>query len=264
MNIQTKKRNKKYEFLVAFFIGLMLLPLMSCIGKTENNKTNIGMDDMAKKEETLVAKPKRIGVIGAGWLGGTVGSLWVKAGHEVMFSSRHPEELKEMAAKLGPNASVGTIAEAAAYGDILLFAVPYDAMPQLGKDLEKYLNGKVVLDACNGGSGDLASEVAVNGAGPTSAKYLKGSLLVRAFSSEDATAVEASFNRKNNKLAVPLAGNDKEAVEIAAQLIIDAGCVPIIVGDLSTGVKFQRNTPAFRANTNVSELRKLLGLPEEK
>src|SRR5208282_5929866 len=48
------------------------------------------------------AAKSRIGVIGAGRIGGTVGSLWVKAGHEVMFSSRHPEELKDLVAGLGP------------------------------------------------------------------------------------------------------------------------------------------------------------------
>lgn len=259
MNIQIKKSNKTYGYLAVFFISIMLMPLMSCFG----NSTNTEKNKMYKKDEIPAPKPKRIGVIGAGWLGGTVGSLWVKAGHEVMFSSRHPEELKEMAEKLGPLASVGTPAEAAAFGDILLFSVPYDAIPELGKDLEKHLAGKVVLDACNGGSGDLEKEVAKNGAGPTSAKYLKGSLLVRAFSSEDATAVEASFKRQSNKLAVPVAGDDKEAVGIAAQLVKDAGCIPVLVGDLSTGVKFQRNTPAFRANTNVTELRRLLGLPVE-
>ncbi|MFP2958464.1 NAD(P)-binding domain-containing protein [Myxococcus sp. 1LA] len=63
----------------------------------------------------------RIGVIGAGWLGGTVGRLWVKAGHEVLFSSRHPEELVSMAQELGPRASVGTPRQAAEFGTVLLF-----------------------------------------------------------------------------------------------------------------------------------------------
>jgi hypothetical protein len=70
--------------------------------------------------------PLPIGIIGAGWLGGTVGRLWVEAGHKVLFSSRHPEELVSMARRLGPNASAGTMREAAEFGSILLFAVPYD------------------------------------------------------------------------------------------------------------------------------------------
>src|SRR3954447_10146842 len=57
----------------------------------------------------------RIGTIGAGRIGGTVGGLWVKAGHPVMFSSKNPDEGKELAARLGPLASAGTVADAIAF-----------------------------------------------------------------------------------------------------------------------------------------------------
>lgn len=202
----------------------------------------------------------RIGVIGAGSLGGTVGKLLVKAGYEVMLSSRHPDELKPMAEELGKLASVGLPKEAAEFGEVLLFAVPYDAIPQLGIDLKEQLKGKIVLDACNGGSGELGKEVEANGAGPTTAKYLPGTRLVRGFSSEDATSIEASANRTDRKLGIPIASNDKGALEIASQLVKDAGCDPVIVGDLSSSVKFQRRTSAFRVNTTAPELRRILGL----
>ena len=87
----------------------------------------LGLHVGATKAETT--KPMRIGVIGAGSLGGTVGSVLVKAGHEVKFSSRHPEELVAMTRELGPRASVGTSREAAEFGTVLLFAVPYEALP---------------------------------------------------------------------------------------------------------------------------------------
>src|SRR5579862_6030381 len=61
----------------------------------------------------------RIGIIGAGHIGGTIGGLWVKAGHPVMFSSRHPEELKDLVGGLGSLASAGTVAQAIAFGDAL-------------------------------------------------------------------------------------------------------------------------------------------------
>lgn len=207
---------------------------------------------------------QRIGVIGAGWLGGTVGKLWVAAGHEVRFSSRHPEELAGMARELGPRASVGLPADAAAFGAILLFAVPYEALPQLGRDLQAAIRGKVVLDACNpsaGGGSELAREAEKQGVGPTSARLLAGSRLVRAFSAVDATAVEASAKRRDGKLGVPLASDDAAALEIAAQLVRDAGCEPVIAGDLAAARSFQRGGPGFRANTTAPELRRLLGLP---
>jgi 8-hydroxy-5-deazaflavin:NADPH oxidoreductase len=210
-------------------------------------------------------KPMRIGVIGAGSLGGTVGSVLVKAGHEVKFSSRHPEELLSMTRELGPRASVGTPQQAAEFGTVLLFAVPYDALPQVGRDLKEAIRGKVVLDACNAGrGGPLAKEIEMNGAGPTSAKLLPGSRLVRAFSAVDATAVEASFKRESDRLGVPLASDDAEAMQIAAQLVRDAGCEPVIVGNLAAGKKFERDGPGFRANTTAAKLRQLLGIAEGK
>ena len=95
------------------------------------------------------AQPRRIGVIGAGSLGGTVGRLWVQAGHEVLFSSRHPDELVSMTRQLGPRALTGRPRQAAEFASILLFAVPYDALPQLADDLRELIGGKIVLDACN-------------------------------------------------------------------------------------------------------------------
>ncbi len=52
--------------------------------------------------------PRRIGIVGAGNIGGTLGRLWLKAGYEVFFSSRHPEELKALIEELGPKARAGT------------------------------------------------------------------------------------------------------------------------------------------------------------
>jgi predicted dinucleotide-binding enzyme len=218
----------------------------------------LGPQSEAAPSET--PKPMRIGVIGAGSLGGTVGSLLVKAGHEVKFSSRHPEQLESMARELGPRASVGTAREAAEFGTVLLFAVPYDALPQLGQDLKEQIQGKIVLDACNprGGTEEAA------GVAQTSARLLAGTRLVRAFSAVDATAAEASFKRQSDKLGVPLASDDAEAMQVAAQLVRDAGCEPVIVGDLAAAKSFQRGGPGFRANTTAPKLRQLLGLQEGK
>jgi hypothetical protein len=210
------------------------------------------------------AVPLRIGVIGSGSLGGTVGRLWVRAGHRVLFSSRHPEELLAMTRELGPRASAGTPLEAAGYGSVLLFAVPYDAVPELGRDLAPAMRGKVVLDACNPAPGTdsaLTREAHTNGVGQTSAKYLPGVRLVRAFSAVDATAIAASAERDAVTLGVPVAGDDAEAVRMAADLVRDTGCEPVLAGDLAAATKFERGGPGFRANTTAPELRRLLGLP---
>src|SRR4051812_33083515 len=168
-----------------------------------------------KQTNQQVSKPMRIGVIGAGSLGGTVGSVLVKAGHEVKFSSRHPDELAAMARELGPRASVGTPREAAEFGTVLLFAVPYGALPELGRDLKEAIRGKIVLDACDAGNNTaIEKEAVANGNGPTSAKLLPGTRLVRVFSAVDATQIKASFERQNDKLAVPLASDDADAMQV--------------------------------------------------
>jgi predicted dinucleotide-binding enzyme len=132
----------------------------------------------------------RIGVIGAGWLGGTVGGVWANAGHEVLFSSRHPAKLAAMVRELGPRASAGTPAEAAAFGAVVLIAMPYRELETIGRDLGGALLGKVVLDACNPYPPDpesLRREIEKAGVAVSTAKYFPGARLVRAFSAVDAT-----------------------------------------------------------------------------
>src|SRR4051812_41971057 len=73
--------------------------------------------------------PLKIATVGAGRMGSALGGLFVKAGHPVMFSTRHPEELKSMVDGLGPLARAGTVAEAVAYGDVIVLLVPYGAIP---------------------------------------------------------------------------------------------------------------------------------------
>src|SRR5258708_10296897 len=76
----------------------------------------------------------KIATIGAGREGGALGTLFAKEGHLVMFSSRNPDSLKDLVASAGPNAKAGTVAEAVAFGDVVLIAVPYTAMGQIAKE----------------------------------------------------------------------------------------------------------------------------------
>src|SRR5262245_8138399 len=80
------------------------------------------------------AAKTKVGVIGAGHIGSTIGGLWVKAVHPVLFSSRHPEELKSLVEGMGPLAKAGTVAEALDFASVILVAVPYKAIPDLAND----------------------------------------------------------------------------------------------------------------------------------
>ncbi|ALR06551.1 NADPH-dependent F420 reductase [Xylella fastidiosa] len=212
----------------------------------------------------FAAAPMRIGVIGAGSLGGTVGRLWVKAGHEVMFSSRNPDKLEAMARELGPRASVGQPLAAAEFGTVLLLAVPFEALPQVGRDLRSAYNGKIVLDSTNpwgANSADVYREARELGVAQTVVKYMPGARLVRAFSAVDATVVETSASRRGGRIGMPLASDDAEAMKVAEGLVRDAGCDPVIVGNLAAAASFQPGGPGFRAHLTAPELRRRLGLP---
>jgi predicted dinucleotide-binding enzyme len=213
-----------------------------------------------------LAQAKRpIGIIGAGNIGGAIGGLWIKAGHPVMFSSRNPDELKDMVAKLGPLAHAGTVAEAIKFGDALFIAVPYAALPQIGSDYRDALKGKIILDACNPvptRDGDaITKEADTNGNGITSQKYLAGTHLVRAFNTMGAQVFERQSNRAGPKLAIPIAGDDREAIRVAEELVRDAGFDPVLVGGLASANKFQQRSPGvYGFQGNAAELKAKLGM----
>ena len=170
------------------------------------------------------AKPK-IGLIGSGNVGSNLGRSWVRAGYEVMFSSRDISVDRALAAQIGPAARAGTPQEAAAFGDVILIAVPYGALPELGKSLGAALRGKVIIDASNpfpARDGAIADEARAQGAGVVSARLLPGARVVRAFNAVGAARMGA-MHETPGKVGMPIAGDDKEAIEIASRLVHGRG-----------------------------------------
>lgn len=204
-----------------------------------------------------------IGVIGSGRVGGTVGELWVQAGHAVMFSSLDLDHDKVLAARLGAGARAGTSKQAAAFGEVLFFAVPYAALPQLGRDLADGLKGKVVLDACNpipARDGDMAVEAKAKGTGIASPQFLPGARLVRAFNCVGYMSMKSEAHRAGEKLGIPLAGDDPAAVQLAMRLVRDAGFEPVVVGGLARAKDFDYGTPIFGRPMTAAEVRRILGI----
>ena len=200
----------------------------------------------------------RIGVIGSGRVGGTLGGVWVKAGHEVMFSSRDIAHDKALAAGLGPNARAGTPREAAAFGEVLLVSVPYRALPEVGKDLADLLEGKVVIDTCNpfpGRDGDIATWAREKGAGLASAQLLPGARLVRAFNAVGYTRMGA-VHEQPGRVGMPIAGDDAAAIALASRLIRDIGFEPVLVGGLAMGRHLMPGTPLAGERT-PEEIRRI-------
>lgn len=205
----------------------------------------------------------KIGIIGAGRIGGTLGELWVKAGYEVLLSSRHPDQLKPLAARLGPRARAGFPREAATFGEVVLISVPYGALPQVGRDYAAELRGKVVLETGNpfpGRDGDMAIPARDKGTGVASAEFLPGVRLVRAFNTIPYYDLRSEAHRKGERVAVPLASDDQAALEIASRLVEDAGFEPVVVGPLARAHEFDVGSAVFAQALTARELRRALGI----
>ena len=203
--------------------------------------------------------PLKIGIIGSGHIGSTIGGLWIRSGHPVMFSSRHPEELKPLVEGLGSLARAGTVDEAIDFGDVVFIAVPYGAYPQIGKDYGSKLSGKVVLDAGNAvaarDGSDLTAETKEEGIGLTSAKYLPGARIVRAFNSMGYQFFGSQANRAGARMAVPIASDDKDALIIASTLVHDAGFDPVVIGPLARAKDFSQGNPLYGLQLTAAEMR---------
>ena len=207
--------------------------------------------------------PLKIGIIGTGHIGGALATLWVGAGHEVLMSSRHPQELEGLAHSLGPKAHVGSPRDAATFGEVVLISVPYDALPQVGRDLKTELAGKIVLDTGNPypeRDGPMAVEARRKGTGVASAEYLPGVRLVRAFNAINSGDLRSEAHRKGAPIAIPLAADDPEALKVAEQLVRDAGFAPVVVGPLSKAREFDVGTSVYTRLMTEPQLKQALGL----
>jgi len=205
----------------------------------------------------------RIGTIGAGNIAGAVGLEWAKAGHEIFFSSRNPEELTGLVAQAGPRARAGLPAEAVAFGEVVLLAVPYSAMPQIGRDYGPQLRGKIVIDCGNPYTqrdGPMAAEALAKGTGVASAEYLPGVRLVRAFNAISYRSVTSQAHRTGAKIAIPIAGDDMDAVRVTSDLVVDAGFDPVVVGGLADARRFDQGAPVYTQDLTAAQLREALGL----
>ncbi len=217
--------------LIGVAAALGVLPIASIVNAADNNKV-------------------KIGIIGSGHVGSALGGVWARSGHEVMFSSRNLDNDKKLAAEVGANAHAGTPQEAAAFGQVVLFAVPYSAFPELMKNLGDSLKGKIIINASNPfpqRDGEIAGQAREEGAGLFDAHLLSGAHVVRAFNAVPAAHM-ASAHEDPGKIGLPIAG-DKQAIEIASQLVRETGFEPVVVGGPDMGKYLMPGTPLAGEHT---------------
>ena len=207
----------------------------------------------------------KIGIIGAGMIGSTIATLWSDAGHEVRLASRHPDQLKDLAGRLGKLVSYGTPLDAATFGDVVMLSVPLRAVPDLARTLGASLSGKVVLDTANAYAardGEIAARATEypSGSAGWAARQFPQSRWVKAFNTVHFKTLQTQAHRSGDRIGIPLASDDPDALRIAADLVREAGFDPVIVGPLVRGKGFEPNTRPYNSGMTGFELRAVLGL----
>lgn len=204
----------------------------------------------------------KIGIIGAGRIGGTAARLFARAGHEVTLSnSRGPASLEELVANInrevgGARVRAATVADAAGFGDVVLLAAPWQAQDALPDPA--LVRGKIVIDAMNPYS---ASGRVVDLGGSTSseevAKRLPGARLVKAFNTiyfKHLAGQGRSDAPLENRRAIFVAGDDVVAKKAVSDLIQQIGFAPLDTGTLREGGRGQQpGTPIYNRDLTHAE-----------
>jgi predicted dinucleotide-binding enzyme len=159
----------------------------------------------------------KIGIIGAGNIGGGLGKRWLRAGHQVMFGSRDAAKARQAAAQLGASASGGTYAETAAFADVLVLSVPWGATEEIVRGLGD-LSGKIIVETTN----NFVDQDAVSTTERVSA-WASGAKVVKAFNTIFAAIINSDVRDPAALPDVFLVGDDAEARRVVAQLCADAG-----------------------------------------
>jgi predicted dinucleotide-binding enzyme len=178
----------------------------------------------------------------------------------VRLASRHPDDLKPLIERLGKRASAGTPAEAAMFGDVVMLTVPLKAIPDLARDLAPLLAGKISIDTGNAyekRDGDAAREATYHpeGSAAWAAAMFPKARWVKAFNTVYFRVLEGEAHRDGDRVGIPLASDDREAMDVVAGLVRDAGFDPVPVGALARGKEFEPGTRPYNTGMSDRDLR---------
>ncbi len=202
----------------------------------------------------------RIGIIGAGHIGGTLAKLFVDARNEVAISnSRGPETLASLVEQLGGGAQAMMAAEAARFGEVVVVSVPFGRYREMPT---KDVAGKVVIDTNNyypqrdGHFDELDSDRTTSS--ELLQAHLLGARVVKAFNAIRWTRLRDDGRPVGDgeRIGIPISGNDAEAKQTVAELIDQIGFDAVDAGTLAEGGrKHQPGTPAYTEGLPTAELR---------
>ena len=177
-----------------------------------------------------------VGILGSGLMGGKLGTLFARAGHQVVFSyARSRKKLERLAEEAGRNARAGTPGEAAEHADALLLAVHWSRMDDVLKRAGD-LSGQVVL-TCSlpMNADDTGLVVAHTSSGAEElAKMIPNARVVCAFNTVPSEVLFGVYEarRRAKRPSLVYCGDDKKSKALAAELIRDVGFDPVDAGPL--------------------------------
>jgi hypothetical protein len=172
----------------------------------------------------------KIGIIGAGRIGGGLARQLASAGHQVLLSFRRDQaELDRLAAQIGAEASTGSPADAVMFGEVVVISVPWSALP-LALGQAGPLTGKIIIDTTN-----QFGAIPLPGEGQTAAAFnaarMRGARYTKSFNTlTSGFQAEATGRTGDERVVQWLCGDDPGAKELVARLIEDAGFVPVDLG----------------------------------
>jgi predicted dinucleotide-binding enzyme len=178
----------------------------------------------------------KIGILGSGLMGGKLGTIFARAGHDVVFSySRSEKKLEQLARDAGGSARAGTPAEAAKNADALLLAVHWSRLDDVLKKAGD-LSGKVIVTCSLPMSADDSGLVIAHTSSGAEAlaKKVPRARIVSAFNTLPSEVLFSVFESRGGDTPPTLVycGDDAGAKEVASRLILDAGFEPIDAGPL--------------------------------
>ncbi len=206
----------------------------------------------------------KIGIIGSGNIGGNLGKHWAKAGHEVLFSSRHPEQLDDLVRASEGKASAVSIEEAfEANADVYLLATPFKAIDKLSELYAGEYGNKIIIDATNPypeRDGAMAQEVrdSNRNASEYTAMKFNTAKTAKAFNTIYADHLKNRAFRDSEKLAIPYAAQDEESRQVTQQLIQDIGFDAVYVGDLTSTKIMDPDQKIYAKSMERNELENLI------
>ena len=204
-----------------------------------------------------------IGIVGSGDIGSTLGRLWARKGHKILFSFSHDQQkLERLAQECGNGARAATPYEAVSLSEVVLFSPPWTQIDEALKQIGRF-DGETVIDTTNpfvNEQMDVADFPENTSSSEEVARKLEGANVVKAFNT---LRDETLWDKSGQGLVIFYAGDDPQMKTKVGQLIEDAGFVPYDAGALHEGKKQEPGTGRYLKELTLEQARALVEQPAE-